>query len=348
MNYESRLTVKTVSSQEFIMSRPVGSFGVVVVAILASFVPANAQEWAQKMFKDTEHNFGTVIRDSKTEYSFVLENLYMEDVHIAAVRTSCGCTTPRIETPTLKTYEKGSIVAHFNTDTFSGQRGATVTVTIDKPYYAEVQLHVKGFIRTDVMLNPGSVQFGAVDQGAAFLQKVNVNYNGGYSNWKIVDVKTDNPHLKVDVAETNRNYGQANYSLNVRLDDKAPVGYLNDHVMLITSDNQKIPVLVEGRIEPAVSVSPAALFMGVVQPGQKVTKQLVVKSKKPFKILSITCDDKSFEFNTAKEDAAKPVHLIPVTFNAGGDLGKVVKTIKIQTDQGQFTPELAAYAVVSK
>ena len=120
---------------------------------------------------------------------------------------------PRIENPTLKTYEKGAIVAHFNTDTFSGQRGATVTVTIDKPYYAEVQLHVSGYIRTDVMVDPGSVQFGDVDQGNAFLQKVNVNYNGGSSNWKIVDVKSDNPNLKAEVVETNRNYGQANYQL---------------------------------------------------------------------------------------------------------------------------------------
>ncbi len=321
---------------------------VLSVAFLTSALPAGAQEWARKMFKETEHNFGTVVRDSKTEFPFVFENLYMEDVHVVSVHTSCGCTTPHIENATLKTYEKGAILAHFNTDTFSGQRGATITVTIDKPFYAQVQLNVRGYIRTDVMLDPGSVQFGAIDQGVGYLQKANVNYNGGYSNWKIVDVKTDNPHLKAEVAETNRNYGQANYTLKVTLDNKTPVGYLNDHVTLVTSDNQKIPVLVEGRIEPAVSVSPAALFMGVVQPGQKVVKQLVVKSKKPFKILSITCDDKSFEFDTNKDNVSKPVHLVPVTFMAGDNLGKIVKTIKIQTDQGQFTPELPAYAVVTK
>jgi hypothetical protein len=320
-----------------------------VVATVAVATSAQAQEWAQKMFKATEHNFGTVIRDAKTEFPFEFENLYMEDVHVAAVRTSCGCTTPRIENATVKTYEKGVIIAHFNTDTFSGQRGATVTVTIDKPFYAEVQLHVKGYIRTDVMLDPGSVQFGSIDQGTGYLQKVNVNYRGGSSNWKIVDVKSDNPNITAEAVETNRNYGQANYQLKVTVNNKTPMGYLNDHLTLVTSDNQKIPVLVEGRVEPTVSVSPAALFMGVVQPGQKVTKQLVVKSKKPFKIVSITCEDKSFEFADEKDkDSAKPVHLVPVTFMAGDDLGKIVKTIKIQTDQGQYTPELSAYAVVSK
>jgi hypothetical protein len=39
--------------------------------------------------------------------------------------------------------------------------------------------------------------------------------------------------------------------------------------------------------------------------------------------------------------------LIPVTFTASADVGKVVKTIKIKTDQGEMTPELAAYAVVA-
>ncbi len=112
--------------------------------------PLFGQEWARKMFKVTEHDFGTCARNARAEYEFVFENLYMEDVHVAGVRTSCGCTTPSVVNPTLKTYEKGAILAHFNTDHFLGQRGATLTVTIDKPFYAEVQLHVSGYIRSDV------------------------------------------------------------------------------------------------------------------------------------------------------------------------------------------------------
>ena len=139
------------------------------------------------------------------------------------------------------------------------------------------------------------------------------------------------------------------YALKVHVDKNAPAGYLDDHLMFVTNDQSgsQIPVEVEGRVMPGIMVSPTALFMGVVQPGQKVTKQLVVKGKKPFRILAITCDDKSFKFDTSKDNAAKELHLIPVTFLAGADAGKVVKTIKIKTDQGEMTPELAAYAVVA-
>lgn len=318
-----------------------------VLTILA-ISPSFGQEWAQKMFKVTEHDFGSVARGAKAEYRFVFENLYMEDVHVASVRTSCGCTTPSIETPLAKTYEKGSILAHFNTDTFLGQRGATLTVTVDKPFYAEVQVHVRGYIRGDVVVEPGSVEFGSIDQGIGFEQSVTVT-SAGRGDWQILDVKSANPHITAKAVETGRSYGQVSYALKVLVDASTPAGYLNDHLMLVTNDNStpQMPVLVEGRVMPSITVSPTALFMGVVQPGQKVTKQLVVKGKKPFRILGVACEDKSFQFDTSKEDTAKELHLIPVTFTAGADAGKVVKTIKINTDQGQMTPELAAYAVVA-
>jgi hypothetical protein len=315
---------------------------------LAAVSPCFGQDWAKKMFPVTSYDFGNVARGAKAEYRFVFENIYMEDVHISNAYASCSCTAVRIENPVLKTYEKGAIVAKLNTDSFSGARGATITVVIDKPYYAEVQLQDRGFIRTDVQVEPGSVQFGSIDQGIGYVQTAAVNYGGGREDWQITDVKSSNPHITAKVVETSRNYGQISYDLKVTVDKSSPAGYLNDHVMLVTNDGtQQIPVLVEGRVTPGVTVSPAALFMGVVQPGEKVTKRLVVSSKKPFRILSISCEDKSFQFDIPKDQGPSTLHQVPVTFVAGKDTGRVVKTIKIKTDQGDMTPELSAYAVIA-
>jgi hypothetical protein len=301
------------------------------------------------MFKTTEHDFGTVARDAKAEYQFVFENIYLEQVHVADVRTSCGCTTPWVTKDTLKTYEKSAIVAHFNTDRFSGQRAATLTVTIDKPFYAQVQLQIHGNIRTDVSVDPGSVQVGTIDEGTAVQRTVTVRYSGS-DGWALTGIRSTNPHISARAREIERSYGQVAYALNVRVDGTFPPGYLNDHLVLMTNDAQgaQIPVLVEGQVLAGITVSPASLFMGVVQPGQKVTKQLVIRGKTPFRVLAISCDDKSFVFDTSGDKTAKPVHLIPVTFLAGADAGKVVKTIKIKTDQGAMTPELAAYAVIAR
>jgi len=319
----------------------------VAVAVFAC-CPASAQDWATKMFDTTRHDFGSVARAAKAEHEFVLENIYLEDVHIAAVRSSCGCTTPSITNPNLKTYEKSAIRAHFNTDKFLGSKGATLTVTFDKPFYAEVQLQVSGYIRSDVVLSPGQVDFGSVDQGASAEKTVALAY-AGRNDWEVIEVKSPNPNITAKVVETSRGGGQVSYDLVVRLDEKSPPGCVNEHLLLVTNDRYatQIPVGVEGMVRSGIVVSPSSLFMGVVQPGQKVTKQLVVKGNKPFRIVGVDCDDNRFKFDTSSESSPKALHLIPVTYEAGSEPGKVSQTIRIETDLHDTAPVLSAYAVVA-
>jgi hypothetical protein len=292
---------------------------------------ASAQEWSKKLFKSHSHDFGTVARGSKTVYEFEMENIYEEDVHIASVRASCGCTIPSIKKDTLKTWEKGAIIAEFNTKAFLGQRSATVTVTIDKPYYAEVQLNVKGYIRSDLVFNPGTVNFGEVDTGAHAEKKVELNY-AGRDSWKILDVRSANPNLEVELNEKSRGSGRVTYEMLVRLTEGAADGYLEDQLTIVTDDARlkSIALPVEGRIVSPLTVSPGSLFLGVLEPGQKVTKQLVVKGKVPFKVLDVRCNHDGFAFKTTTD--ARTLHLIPVTFVAGDTPGKLTQTIEIVTD----------------
>ena len=319
-----------------------------VVFVVLTGGTAWSQEWARKMFETTRHDFGTVARAAKAEHEFALSNLYLEDVHIASVRTSCGCTTPQIKKADLKTYEKSAIVAIFNTGKFLGSRGATLTVTFDKPFYAEVQLQVSGYIRSDVVFDPGSVQLGTVEQGKPVQKSVTVNY-AGRDDWKIVGVKTANPHIAAEVQETGRGNGLVSYKILVRMDEKAPLGYVNDHLTLLTDDRSmpQVPLAVEGMVQAGIVVSPSSLFMGVVQPGQKVTKQVVVKGNKPFRVVSVDCEDGGFPFDTSSAKNPKPLHLIPVTFVAGAEPGKVSQTIRIATDLGESAQVLSAYAVIA-
>jgi hypothetical protein len=120
-----------------------GRKSLLALIVTMLYSPCSAQEWADKMFTARSYDFGNIARGAKAEFAFELTDLYLEDVHIASVRASCGCTTPRIEKDTLKTYEKGAVIAHINSDRLLGNQGSTITVTIDKPQYAQVQLHVK-------------------------------------------------------------------------------------------------------------------------------------------------------------------------------------------------------------
>ncbi len=303
------------------------------------------------MFAATSHDFGAVARGAKVEYRFNFSNLYEEDVHIADVRSSCGCTTPTVTKKLLKTYEKGAIVATFNTRAFLGQRKATLTVTIDKPFYAEVQLRVEGYIRSDVVLNPGGVEFGQVDQGSPATKTLAITY-AGRNDWAILGVKPASDDIDASFVETGRSGGQVSYELTVNLKPNAPAGYIKEQLVLVTNDRRasEVPVDIEARVVSAITVHPASLFMGALKPGDKVTKKLVVQAKKPFRITGVTCDvPERFEFGVAEDAKSKPVQLLPVTFTAGDKPGKITYKIRIETDLGDDAAlELTAFAHVTR
>ena len=319
-----------------------------VACLLLSSGVACAQQWAVKMFNTTSHEFGTVARGSTAQFRFQVKNIYEEDAHISSVRSSCGCTTASVTRPDLKTFETGEVVADFNTRDFLGHKTATITVTFDKPFPAEVQLQVAGTIQSDVVLQPGALHLGTVDVGKSVEQKLRVDYLGN-ENWRIVDVKTLDPHFEVEITELPRTPQKTSYELTVRLTPDAPVGYIKDQLILVTNNPRaaELPVDLEGRVVSDITISPSQLFIGVVQPGQKVTKKLVVRGKKPFRIVDVQCADKSFEIEPPKE--ARAVHLIPVVFTAGDDPGRIAQKISIMTDQGDNVVQaFTAFAEIAK
>lgn len=322
------------------------------LALLVLSTDVHSQEWARKMFADkdgkisTSHDFGYVARGSKVEHRFKITNRFKEDAHISGVSASCRCVTPTITKESLKTWENGELVATFNTHLFLGHRSATITVHFDKPFPATVNLQVSGYIRSDVVLEPRGVDFGSVDQGDATEKTVRVKY-AGRSDWKITDVRSTNPNYEVEVKEVSRTNGEVVYDLVVGLGKDNPAGYLKDVLTVVTSDSRatKFPVDVRGQVLAAVTVSPSELFLGDVKPGGELTKKLIVRGKKPFRITKIGCKDDCFTFE--KNDEAKKLHVIPITFKAPDKAGEVHQTIYIETDLGGAKQSIQAHVTVA-
>ena len=306
-----------------------------LVAALTLVLPCTGfgQEWASKMFTDTTHNFGTVARGSKTEHRFTFRNIYKEDIHISGVRTSCGCTSPVVTKDLLKTHETAEVVATFNTRTFLGQHGATLTVTIDKPYYAEVQLRVDGNIRSDVFFEQPFIDMGNVDLGKGSQQTVEVTRTGS-SPWQITDVRSANPMFEVMLSKPLRSATQTVYDLTLTLKPEAEPGYINSELILVTNDPraEQIPMDVEGRVVAEVTVSPQLLAMGVVRPGETVTKNLVVRANRAFRVVDVACSDACVSCKVPDREAA--VQILPVTFTAGDTAGRIEREIRVATNLG--------------
>ena len=307
--------------------------------------PVHAQDWARKMFKVHEHDFGTVARGSEQKFRFEITNLYKEDVVIDSVRASCGCTIPSIEKQTIKSLESGAILATYNTKSFVGSRGATVTVTISKPFFAEVQLQIDGFIRGDVVFVPGKIELGNIKHGATVTQEVTVKY-AGRSSWKITDVQCDKDYYEVEIIDRSLVANQVHYRLLIRLKPEAPVGYIKDDLVLITddADKGKLKLAVTGNVIAPVTVSPASMVLGTVPPGTQVIKRMVVKADQPFKITGVTADQDGFSFEVSKE--MKKVHLVPMTYVAPREAAMINAIIRISTDI-QDAPSLSSNVSVN-
>jgi Protein of unknown function (DUF1573) len=327
------------------------SIAIAAVIICSAAGSCFAEAWVAKMIQDQNHDFGTVARGADTVHRFEIKNIYKQDIELAGVRSSCGCTSPSLEGKILKTGDVGYVVAKFNTRTFTGMHGATLTVEVrwnDNGIMrrGETQLRVNGNIRGDVVFEPGAIRFDNIDQGAPAEQQVQVTF-AGRSNWRIVDVRGVSDDFEVELTEKQRYSGRVAYELLVRLKDTAAAGYFNDQLVLVTNDqrNPRIPLHVAGRIVPQISVAPERIFLGEVAKGKQVSKKVIVRGKKPFRILSVESDTKSFQFKT--DENASERHFVEIIFDADRDPGSVEEAIHIATDMGEgFQATLTAYATV--
>ncbi|MEM6365661.1 MAG: DUF1573 domain-containing protein [Planctomycetota bacterium] len=293
--------------------RKLMTLGLTSIGFLAMSMTASAN-WSDSVFPIKSHDFGTVAVASKTEFRFpVVNNLpQQQTLHIRNVRASCGCTTPIIEDHYIAPGQTGAILARFNTPTFRGKKGATLTVVIDQPFYTEVRLRVDGYIRSDMVFHPGEIELGTIQQGETKTGATKILY-AGRSDWQVLNVRSTQPWLVPTFEQTSRGNGQANYELTVEVQGNAPVGFFQKEVIVQTNDRSmpNVPLRVTGSVETALTLAPQSIALGTVPANQTFTQRLIVRGREAFAIDSITCDgwDVSFEAS----DVAKKIHMLNLT-----------------------------------
>ena len=279
------------------------------------------------MFNTQRHDFGSVARGADAEFRFELTNIYNSDVRLVSVRTSCICVQPRFTPQTLQPGETGVVIARLNT---SGQflRNASAVLTVQLETIVSgarrmdtVQLFVSGFIRPDVMLTPGSVEFGAVAEGTAVERTLLLEYTGN-PNWALMRVERSQPFIHAIAEEVRRDRGNIAYRITVTLRDDAPVGYIRDALRFTTNetppgraDPVEIVLPVQGVVTAPIQVKPTPMLIGILTPGESVIKSIVVRSITPIRITNVAASDNRFRFAFSEQEST--VHIISVAFSAG-------------------------------
>jgi hypothetical protein len=285
--------------------------GLTLMAWMAANVQAQNTDWASKMFDRQSVDFGVLARGSEAAIRVKITNIYKETVRIAGVSTTCGCAAASPSQTVLGSRETAYVEVRMDTQRFIRKKDSNLIVRFDQPGPAEVRIPITAYIRTDVVLTPGGVNFGTVDQGTSAQRKVNIAY-AGRDNWTIKEVQSDNRFLNAQVVETSRGGGRVGYELVVDLADDAPPGTLRQQITLVTDDanSKHVPVIVEARVEADISVT-EVVSLGTLTPGASKTVNVVLRGKKPFAIEKIDFDDRSFTFSLPTN--ARQVHVVPMT-----------------------------------
>ena len=289
---------------------------VATLVILMADSASAERNWAEKMFSELEHDFGIVARGADVRHRIYVTNLYEELITISKVDTTCGCTAAEPSQRTLKTGEKAYVEVVMDTKKFMRKKDSNVdvTLTFDNVNYKTVRIPIHAYIRSDVVIQPGAAQFGAIDLGAGGRATSTIAY-AGRENWRIKEVRSSNPHVRASVQETQRVGGRVSYQLTVEVNPSAPEGVLREQITLVTDDeaNPYVPFNVEAKIEPDIVVATPSVALGDMTPGIEKTVRVVVRGRKPFAIERIECESELECFRVKLPKDPKLVHVLPIT-----------------------------------
>lgn len=322
-----------------------------ILSLWSLAASAFAQSSSEQMIPAAEraHDFGTVARAAKTEHRFHIKNPFQQPLHLRSISASCGCTTPIIETEWIKPGEVGSVLARFNTTTFSGDRKATLNLSIDAPHHMQLQLNVKGYIRSDIVINPGELNFGSVAQGDGKVIEASIEY-AGRSDWKLTGI-SGTEFIDGTLVETARSPGRVAYKLTAKLAPGAAPGPQAAELTLHTNDSRlkTVPVCCFAQIEAPISVSPSHINLGEMKPGQSVQQRLLIKGSAPFEVVDVTAPNMEVRFEPSQEPKAIQFLNLTLIPDEETGTGEIRTTLTITADmQGQQEIKLElSYKILS-
>jgi hypothetical protein len=293
-----------------------------------------AQNWPDTLFSERSHDFGPVPRGGIVRHPFVLTNQLNVPITILNLRVSCGCTSGTASASVVPPGKTAVVEAQMDTRNFVGRKSTTLFVSVMAGNaQTEIGLGVSSMILSDVVLNPGAVDFGAVSKGQTAEQVLTID-RVGKPDWRVTRMVSASKALTASLQETQRVGENVSYRLSVALRPDAPAGTLRDEIRLLTNDPETpgIPVLVNAQIKGELTATPSLLSLGQV-PSTGTQGRYIVRATKPFSITRI--DGSGDGFKLGVDDATKkPMHLVTLLYNPaeGTTRGDLTRRFRIATD----------------
>jgi hypothetical protein len=297
---------------------------------------ARAAAWTDALFPEHRHDFGMVPRGVKVKHDFLLVNRLAEPITILNLRPSCGCTSGRTATPTVGPGQTAVIEAEMDTRNFVGPKSTVLYVSLitASGREGETGLGVSSHILSDIVMNPGAVNFGTVTRGQSPTQVLTIDRINA-PGWRFVRMVSACQAINAQLAETSRTDSSASYTLTVTLKPDAPAGFIRDEIRLFSNDPETptIPLMVSAMVRGDLTAAPSVLSLGQIHSAAGAQGRFVVRASKPFTIRSI--EGAGDGFSTSQPDATlQAMHIVTVAYRPeeGTTRGDIRHVFRVHTD----------------
>lgn len=308
---------------------------------MATSVSAQTQEWANKLFPVTAHDFGTVAGGAKLKHTFLMKNIYKVPLEIISIREGCTCVSYKVIKKTLQPNESGAIEILMDGTRFSGPKTVNVRVTVGPEFVSTATLTVSANARQDVVFNPGTIDFGIVSRGQMPTHTMDIEYAGALE-WQILEVvKNATAPFDIKVEQFKRTVGrfgrggyEVGYRMTLTLKADAPAGAFKQQLLLKTNDAQSpvLTVVAEGNVQASLSVAPSPVNLGTMKIGETQTRKVLVRGNQPFRILAIDGGGDGITIDLPTGQAARQDLTVRCQPMAAGEFRK---QFVIRTDDNQ-------------
>jgi len=303
--------------------------------LLAVVIPTSGwgASWANELFTERQHDFGKVVRGERPSHDFIITNTSNREVRIRAIKVSCSCTKAVADNGRIPPGGSSIINATMDTSGFQGTKAVTIYVQFERPWRAEVTLRVSCESVGKLGSEATEVDFGILPQGAVQEKRLNLDYSGPI-DWKVLDLDFGNPGFHTEVREVSREPGKVRYELLIKLLPSIGPGTIEDTIRVHTNDPATPIVLVKpkAQVEADVVVTPAAIRLGELAPGQTVERKVMIKAPNPFKVVRVDNADGILQFKS--DGQAKAVQLVTLTLKVPDKVDEIPQHVDIVTDLG--------------
>lgn len=179
-----------------------------------------------------EHDFGRVFQGERVDHTFRFTNAGDAPLHIAKVRSSCGCTAALLSSKVIPPGEKGQIKASFDSTRFRGDVVKSIYLYSDAANRGEARFILRGRVQEELVVNPQQVILRDLAPGRE--QSVTLTLmNRGERDISLAQVETSTPEVAAEPGRTRLAPGQST-PLRVRVSPGPQARRISGYVFVRT------------------------------------------------------------------------------------------------------------------